>query len=200
VLEHLLTADAADYLPLPPEVVEEGFVSAQKLSAEQEVDSKFNTAMLLEELGVPPDSQVDAVVSADTARHAFAALTAGASDAEKKHAVARVETPEAVKQLVGMLTQYDWEFVEQAKSMRGYAVAQLIEETKHPDARIRLKALELLGKVTEVALFTERTEVKTVGMTDTELDEELKKRLDKYRALKEKEIEGEVVVPVEKQA
>ena len=92
-----------------------------------------------------------------------------------------------------MLTAYDWEFVHQAKELRGYTVAKLTEETSHPDARIRLKALELLGKVTEVALFSERTEIKQVGLSDAELDGELKKRLDKYQAL-ERDVEGVEVV------
>jgi hypothetical protein len=78
-----------------------------------------------------------------------------------------------------MLTAYDWKFVEQATELRGYAVSQLLEETKHPDAKIRLKALELLGKVTEVALFTERVEVKKTDMTDAELDKRIKEKLER---------------------
>jgi hypothetical protein len=78
-----------------------------------------------------------------------------------------------------MLSAYDWHFVEQAKELRGYAVSQLVEETKHPDAKIRLRALELLGKVTEVALFTERVEVKKTQMTDSELEQKIKDKLNK---------------------
>ena len=73
-----------------------------------------------------------------------------------------------------MLTAYDWAFVEQAKELRGYCIAQLLEETKHPEAKIRLRAVELLGKVTEVALFTERVEVKKTTMSDHELEQEIK--------------------------
>ena len=77
------------------------------------------------------------------------------------------------------MTAYDWKFVEQAQELRGYAVSQLLEETKHPDAKIRLKALELLGKVTEVALFTERVEVKKNELSDTELEQRIKDKLAK---------------------
>ena len=82
-----------------------------------------------------------------------------------------------MQHLVGMLTAYDWAFVEQAKELRGYAVAQILEEVKHPDARIRLKALDMLGKVTEVALFTERVEVKKAQMSDVELETRIKEKL-----------------------
>jgi hypothetical protein len=53
-----------------------------------------------------------------------------------------------------------------------------LEETDHPDARIRLKALEMLGKVTEVGLFTERIEIKKTELSDVELDERIKQKLE----------------------
>jgi hypothetical protein len=90
-----------------------------------------------------------------------------------------LKTPESVRHLVTLLSAYDWEFVEQAKQMRGMAVAKIIEETNHPDARIRLKAIEMLGRVTEVALFTDRLEVKKTDMTDAEIDQKLQDKLDK---------------------
>jgi hypothetical protein len=59
------------------------------------------------------------------------------------------------------------------------AVAKIVEETEHPDARIRLKALELLGRVTEVGLFTERIEIRKTDLTDTELDQKIKEKLNR---------------------
>ena len=79
-----------------------------------------------------------------------------------------------------MLAAYDWEFVQQAKEIRGYAVAQLIEETKSTNANIRLKALALRGKVTEVGLFTEKIEVKKAELSDDELDQRIKDKLNKF--------------------
>jgi hypothetical protein len=79
-----------------------------------------------------------------------------------------------------MLSAYDWEFVEQAKNLRGMAVAKIIEETNHPDARIRLKALEMLGKVTEVGLFTEKLEIKKAALSDTEIEQRIKDKLNKF--------------------
>ena len=79
-----------------------------------------------------------------------------------------------------MVTAYQWKFVEQAESLRSMSVAKIVKETDHPDARIRLKALELLGKVTEVALFTERLSVKSEDVSDEELDARIKEKLGKY--------------------
>lgn len=102
------------------------------------------------------------------------------SDASKKEAILSLKVPQAVRHIAGMLTAYDWEYVEQNKQMRAYAVAKIIEETKHPDAKIRLRALELLGKVTEVGIFTERIEVKKVDLSDAEIDAKIKEKLNKF--------------------
>ena len=56
-----------------------------------------------------------------------------------------------------------------------------MEETKHPDAKVRLKALQMLGNVTEVAAFTERVEVKqTKDLNEAELNERLQERLKAF--------------------
>ena len=60
------------------------------------------------------------------------------------------------------------------------SVAKIVKETEHPDARIRLKALELLGKVTEVALFTERVEVNQKEISNEELEKRIREKLSKY--------------------
>jgi len=127
------------------------------------------------------------------AQQAFAAVTSPAlTDAEKKRAIATLNVPAAVKHLAGMLSEYDWEFVNQAKEMRGYVVAKLMEETKHPDARIRLKAIELLGKITEVGSFTERIEVRKIDATADELQDRLRAKL---AALLPKVVEVQTVTP-----
>jgi hypothetical protein len=53
-------------------------------------------------------------------------------------------------------------------------------ETIDEDARIRLKALELLGKVGSVGLFTERIEVDMKVRSVEQVDEELGQILEKY--------------------
>jgi hypothetical protein len=79
-----------------------------------------------------------------------------------------------------MLTAYDWEFVNQAKNLRGYAVAKILDDCENPNPNIRLKALGLLGKVTEIGLFTEKIEVKKVDASTEELEERIRQRLAKY--------------------
>ena len=110
--------------------------------------------------------------------NAFAALTTNSPDA--KNQLLNLQVPEEIVNAVAMVSGYQWEFVKQANELRSMSVAKIVKETEHPDARIRLKALELLGKVTEVALFTDRVEVKNTDVSDEELEKRIREKLSKY--------------------
>jgi len=57
-------------------------------------------------------------------------------------------------------------------------VNKLVLETENPDARIRIRALELLGKMTDVGLFTERKEITVTHQNADELREKLREKLE----------------------
>ena len=142
--------------------------------------AKVATTGWLDDLGVPPDKEVIADLEKADARKAFSVLTTKTETLDQKAALVQLKTPEAVRHLTGMLSAYDWEFIEMAKELRGYTVAQLVEETKNPNPNVRLKALALLGKVTEVGLFTEKIEIKKDELSDAELDQRIKEKLNKF--------------------
>lgn len=175
MLEHLVDGTVSfepEVIPTPDKMR-----SFEKATPQELFESQISTADWLTELGAAPDP-LEKAQNAE-ANRAFTTLATPATPEEQKAALTKLTTPAAVRHLVGMLTAYDWKFVEQANELRGYAVSQLLEETKHPDAKIRLKALELLGKVTEVALFTERVEVKKTELSDNELEQRIKDKLAK---------------------
>lgn len=173
MLEHLL-----DYEP-PVEAI--GALHApEDANPGVLLNAQHSTADWLTSLGAPTADTADATAAASLAQTAFQAITAPATDAKQRTSLLALKTPAAVQHLTGMLTAYDWEFVHQATELRGYAVSQILEETKHPDARIRLRALELLGRVTEVALFTDRVEVKKTELKDGELDAKIKEKLARF--------------------
>jgi hypothetical protein len=172
------------------------FIPDKKAGAADIVDGKTETSDWLKELGFDDDATITAAQQ-KSAQDAFAAMTIPLDAAAQQTALTKVTVPKAVQHLVGMLTAYDWAFVDQAKELRGYCIAQLLEESKHPDAKIRLRAIELLGKVTEVALFTDRIEVKKAELSDTDLEKEIKSRMDKYMDLMQV-VEGKVAdIPLE---
>lgn len=175
-LEHLVSASAADYTP---DLIQdqafftplEALTPAQTLSAQKKT-SDWLKAFEDEDDEVLTKAQEEQVV--DT----FNALVR--SDPNAKQRLLQLDLPEEIRTAVGMVTAYQWKFVEQAEELRSMSVAKIVKETDHPDARIRLKALELLGKVTEVALFTDRVTIKNEDVTDEELDARIKEKLGKY--------------------
>lgn len=81
-----------------------------------------------------------------------------------------LHVPSTVAHLAVMLNEYDHQVVQDAVQLRRFITNKLIEETSMPDPRVRLKALELLGKMSDVGLFTEKTEltIKSNGTEDLE--------------------------------
>jgi len=177
LFEHLVQLD--------PGITEPEFVELDDAEPGEVLSAQHKTVEWLEELGVRPDEVQDKEQQTAAARQAFGALTTNAENAEQVANLVALKTPEAVRHLTGMLAAYDWEFVQQAKEIRGYAVAQLIEETKSSNANIRLKALGLLGKVTEIGLFTEKIEVKKDEISDDELNQKIKDKLSKFMGVKD---------------
>ena len=144
------------------------------------IDAKVNTTEWLKGLGAADTDTVVSQAEVQAARASFTNLVSAAPAEITHEHLTQIKTPAAVQHLVGMLTAYDWEFVHQARELRGYTVAKLLEECENPNANIRLKALGLLGKVTEVGLFTDKIEVKKTDLTDEEIDKKLKDKLAKF--------------------
>lgn len=176
MLDHLINSD---FEPVVHNARPESFTPIEKTTPDQIIDAQVKTAEWIESLGLDDDT-VDKQAQAHAARSSFAALTSGASVQTVQNALTTIKVPAAVQHLVGMLTAYDWAFIEQAQQIRGYAVAKLLEDCENPNANIRLKALGLLGKVSEVGLFTDKIEVKKTDLTEAEIDAKLKEKLAKF--------------------
>jgi hypothetical protein len=151
------------------------------------LSAQIATAQWLEELGATSDDKINTETQTYLARDAFKMVISNTDTEEQKTKLLQLKTPAAVRHITGMLTAYDWEFVQMAKELRGYTVAKLFEETQSPNANIRLKALGLLGKVTEVGLFTDKIEVKKTDLTDEEIDKKLKDKLAKFMGVTDAE-------------
>ena len=178
LLEHLVSASAADFVPDIESGVD-NFTPLEKLDAPQTLGAQKQTVDWLngfidedEEAKILSNAQEQQVATA------FAALTTNSPDA--KNQLLNLQVPEEIVSAVAMVSGYQWEFVKQANELRSMSVAKIVKETEHPDARIRLKALELLGKVTEVALFTERVEVNQKEISNEELEKRIREKLSKY--------------------
>lgn len=83
-------------------------------------------------------------------------------------------------QINNLLTAYDKRVVDDPAQIRYYATNRLLELTDDPDVKIRIKALELLGKVADVGLFADRTEITIKDKTTRDLEKELEAYFSKY--------------------
>jgi hypothetical protein len=153
------------------------FTPAESLTPAQTLSAQHKTSQWLSEFQ-DEDDEILSEAQQEKVADAFNALTT--SDPRAKQKLMQLDLPEEIKAAVGMVTAYQWKFVEQAEELRSMAVANIVKEVQHPDARIRLKALELLGKVTEVALFTDRVQIKNEDVSDEELDARIKEKLGRY--------------------
>lgn len=176
MLEHLVTATEADYVP---DIMtgDASFDPLDDLSPSRTLNAQIKTSSWLKELS-QDDEEILSTAQEEKVNRAFNALVN--SDPRAKQRLLELELPEEIQNAIGMVTAYQWKFVEQAEELRSMAISHIVKEIQHPDARIRLKALEMLGKVTEVALFTDRISVKSEEVSDEELDARIKEKLGKY--------------------
>lgn len=176
MFEHLLSPEFDDLEEVAPVTLLSAQASTAAVLLHPQGSASPGATDWFTQMGSPEHVLTDS--SRNAARKAFAAtLSPDLSDDEKKRAILNLRVPQAVKHLAGMLSQYDWDYVEQAKELRGYVVASLLEESKAPDARIRLKAIELLGKLTEVASFSDRIEVISKPAEASDITERLRAKL-----------------------
>lgn len=79
----------------------------------------------------------------------------------------------------GILDEYSHRVVENAAQIRLLVTNKLILESENPDPRHRLRALELLGKITDVGLFTEKSEVTVNHRSTTDLVDSIRAKIQK---------------------
>jgi len=100
-------------------------------------------------------------------------------------------TPSALRAIDRQLKLFSTKIVDDAEQVRTYVTNRLLEETDNPDPRIRIKALELLGKIGDVGLFAERREVTVTHRTSDELRDSLRQKLS--RLVGDDVVEAEVI-------
>jgi len=88
-----------------------------------------------------------------------------------------LSSPGTVVHIKAILSEYDKAVVEYSAQIRTYVTNKLLVESTNPDPRIRMKALEMLGKISDVGLFTEKTEITMRHRPTEELEQLLRERL-----------------------
>lgn len=157
-------------------------------------EAACNTASMLGEHGLDlqPTSEDEEI-----AAKIILAYADDPNKASKKVSTKRASAlpPAALMMTHNILTQFGHSVVESAVQVRHLVTNKLIEETENPDPRVRIRALELLGKISDVGLFTDKTEVTITHRTTDELRESLRSKLSKLVNSEEDVIDAEFVDP-----
>lgn len=95
------------------------------------------------------------------------------------HARAAKLTPPSLVLVDSILQNFGHNIAESAVQIRHLVTNKLIEETENPDPRVRIRALELLGKISDVGLFSEKTEITITHQTTDDIKERLRAKLTK---------------------
>ena len=155
-------------------------------------EAACNTASMMKEHGleVEPTSEDEEI-----AAKIVLAYADDPSKTSKKVSTKRASSlpPAALIMTHNILTQFGHSVVESAVQVRHLVTNKLIEETENPDPRVRIRALELLGKISDVGLFTDKTEVTITHRTTDELRESLRSKLSKLVNPDEDIVEAEFV-------
>ena len=142
------------------------------------VEAAANTAKELEEHGIELEpTKEDKDVAAKL-------VTAYADNPEKTSKKASEKnlatlTPASLVLTNSILQEFGRSVVESSVQIRHLVTNKLLLETDNPDPRVRIRALELLGKISDVGLFAEKSEVTITHQSTDDLREKLRSKLAK---------------------
>lgn len=149
-------------VPLPFDLSDE-----QPKTHKDAVAVAVNTADLIEQLGGDIHYDNDDLEKASR-------LVTGAGKPDTPKHVTDLAEAKAASVLV---RQFDFQAFADAQQARNYITNKLLKLSDCGDPKLELKALELLGKHSDVGLFTERSEI-TVHHTSSEgLERAIKERI-----------------------
>lgn len=90
---------------------------------------------------------------------------------------------ETLAYLGGMVAMYSGMVVRDLADLKLYVVNRLLQESEHPDGKIRMQAIKALGEIDGVDAFKRRTEVTHKVQSIEEVESELAETLSKLKNL-----------------
>jgi hypothetical protein len=142
-----------------------------------------NTIEVLEELGAPPEvAAEDALATAELLKKAL-----------KKQDIKALNNTAVAFGAREFVRTYSTRLAVEMSDIRTALTNKLLELANCGDPRFELKALELLGKHSDIALFTERSEVTVNYKNSTDLEGAIKDRI--RRILHSSAVDVEPITP-----
>lgn len=186
----MIECPADEFIPLPTKPVKSTTMSYMDIR--NRARAACNAAVLLNAEGyTDPPADMEFV---QALAHSALRRVADGGVAPTKEVHNAVSTPEGAMFVESLLTAYDMAVVRDAKRLRNYITNKLIIESENLDPRIRMRALELLGKISDVGLFTERTEITVNNRSTVELENSLREKLRNLMNVEEAE-DARIIAP-----
>ena len=129
------------------------------------VSVAINTVDLLEQLGAGID------YSADDSKEAVKLVTQATNTPRHFSSAAQAKAAQVI------LRRHDYQAFEDAQQARNFITNRLIELADCGDPKLEIKALELLGKHSDVGLFTNRSEITVNHRSSESLENSIKERI-----------------------
>ena len=144
----------------------------------ERAEAACNTALQLAEHGLDLEPTVE---DEDTAARLAIAYADDPEKTSKKVTAKKAAklTPAAIVLTNNILQEFGHSVAESATQIRYLVTNKLLLESENDDPRIRIRALELLGKISDVGLFAEKTEVTVTHQSTEDLRNKLRGKLEK---------------------
>jgi hypothetical protein len=170
-MSHIIFLDPENGVEIPPD---EPYMDLMVRAA-----AACETINLLTQAGATFDDTPADPELIDTLVTAYASNPVLASQQVTNNVLPQIPTA-TLLETQRILHEFGQSTLVKAHHIRNIVTNGLVIDSQNPDPKIRLKAYELLGKFTDVGLFTERKEI-----VKSKSDEELKSKLEeKIRALR----------------
>jgi hypothetical protein len=149
-------------VPLPFDLSDE-----QPKTHADAISVAVNTADLIGQLGGSLDFTSDDLTKA----------TSLISGTKKTGAPTHVKLSGEAAAASAVIKRFDFQAFADAQQARNFVTNKLIQIADCGDTKLELKALELLGKHSDVGLFTERSEITVHHTTSSSLEQSIKERV-----------------------
>jgi len=104
----------------------------------------------------------------------------------------------AITNIKQILEEFDAQVIKDTDQLRRYITNKLVQISNCGVSKEELRALELLGKISDIGLFVEKSEIKVTHTTSAALESSIKERISRLMEMsKKEEVKEEVIEDAE---
>jgi hypothetical protein len=93
----------------------------------------------------------------------------------------------AITNIKQILEEFDAQVIKDTDQLRRYITNKLVQISNCGVSKEELRALELLGKISDIGLFVEKSEIKVTHTTSATLEASIKERIGRLMEMSKKD-------------